>query len=397
MSVAASPSSLTREHIDTFKRTGILVVPHLTAEELKLARGGLEQTLLKEGVDISSSDSLEATGHQLASLSSTNGSGGVLDLFYMGWKLDIALNERLFDMTKQLWRESYCHSGEEFDELSEADQYKWHPFGAFDVDKGYAYIDRIGYRLPTQMAETFGKRVADMQQNGQVSGGNTQQKTWRRKRTRPIQRSLTPHLDCCPDTYNSSENKSKFRPIQCMVSLTDNLEANTGGFEAAAGFHHKFNDWARDRPSSVVNNARGKQSTPAPCIGEYTHIRPNEDSDVFSSIKHIPVHAGDVVFWDNRIPHSNAYKHLGTVPRSVIYCSFLPDVELNRQYVENQLKDYLSRRKPGDQWIQLSSSDEGHSGVNGGASNIEDEEQVDISSMKELSRRLLGIDSCEPV
>jgi hypothetical protein len=53
-------------------------------------------------------------------------------------------------------------------------------------------------------------------------------------------------------------------------------------------------------------------------------------------------------------------------------------VTVNRKYVESQLQDYLALRKPGDQWIE--------------ESNKAEDEKVDISSLNELSRHLLGID-----
>ena len=388
-SVASSP--LTPAQVDEFKRNGLLVLSHLTQDELHDAHNGLLQTLQKYGIDSSSDDALRTTGHKLAPLSSTNGSGGVLDVFYPRWKMDIALNDRLFAITKQLWRECYCHEGEEMNDLSEDEQYKWHPFGKFNPDIGHAYIDRIGYRLPTKLAEELGRKIgAEAQSKGDCDGstcsrnGNTNtntntNKNSRRKRSRPIQRSLTPHLDLCPDTFYSSENKGKFRPIQCMVSLTDNLEPNTGGFEAVRGFHHEFASWTNCRHPSLVKTANGEQQISPPCLGEYTHIRPNEDCEVFKRVEHIPVRAGDVVLWDNRLPHSNAYKHTGSVPRSVVYCSFLPDVNVNRKYVESQLGDFLALRKPGDQWIEESDERE-----------VED---VHISSMGLLCRQLLGFDS----
>ena len=373
---------LTPEQVEEFKRSGLLVLPHLSQDELSDAHSGLYQTLQKYGVDSSSSDSLRATGHNLASLSSTNGSGGVLDLFYPDWKMNIALDDRLFAITRQLWRECYCYNGEDKNDLPDDEQYKWHPFGEFNPDVGYAYIDRIGYRLPTKLAEELGNKIAAEKSEedcaGNCNGNSNTKRTSRRKRSRPIQRSLTPHLDCCPDTFYSSEHKNKFRPIQCMVSLTDNLEPNTGGFEAVKGFHHEFAGWRNSRQPSLVKTAEGQQTIPPPCLGEYTHIRPKEDSDVFQRVQHIPVRAGDIILWDNRLPHSNAYKHTSSEPRSVIYCSFLPDVTVNRKYVESQLQDYLALRQPGDQWIE--------------ESNKAEDEKVDISSLNELSRHLLGID-----
>ena len=57
-------------------------------------------------------------------------------------------------------------------------------------------------------------------------------------------------------------------------------------------------------------------------MGEYTHIRPKEDVDIMKRIKHIPVKAGSAVFWDNRIPHANAYMNNSDHSRIVVYCSF---------------------------------------------------------------------------
>jgi len=139
--------------------------------------------------------------------------------------------------------------------------------------------------------------------NDDEKAGTTKRKKASKRKTVTIQRSLTPHLDCCPDTYYSTSGKSKWRPIQCFVSLTDNLEPNTGGFEAAPGFHRSFCQWTEERknaPSTIIK--RDKQSgaksfvdVPAPCIGEYTHIRPKEDGKVMKLVQHIPVRAGSVV------------------------------------------------------------------------------------------------------
>jgi hypothetical protein len=55
------------------------------------------------------------------------------------------------------------------------------------------------------------------------------------------------------------------------------------------------------------------------------------------------------------IPHANAYRHDGTIPRTVVYCSFLPDVPINRQYVQQQLQYWKEGRFPsGNQWINHS-------------------------------------------
>ena len=134
------PQPLTPDQINTYHRDGILVVHDLLSHsELLEARAGLANTLLKEnGVDVCN---LSTTGHNLINASSTNGAGGVLDIFYPDWKMKIATNERLFHMTCQLWKETYCYSGEKGSDgilnEDEANSYKWHPYGKFDYDRGY--------------------------------------------------------------------------------------------------------------------------------------------------------------------------------------------------------------------------------------------------------------------
>ncbi len=277
--------------------------------------------------------------------------------------------------------------------------YKYHPYGQFDLSKGYIYIDRIGYRLPTKLAQEVGeaeerKRQQKSQEesasmNANVKTATTKSKKASKRKNVTIQRSLTPHLDCCPDTYYSTSGKSKWRPIQCFVSLTDNLEPNTGGFEAAPGFHRSFHQWINERknaPSRIVkrdkkSGAKSFINVPAPCIGEYTHIRPKEDENVMKLVQHIPVRAGSVVFWDNRIPHANAYRNESEVSRAVVYCSFLPDVPLNRRYAEKQLEDYRDMKFPRDQWIAIGDSDV----------DTEDNHQG-VYNLSTLGRKLLAIE-----
>ncbi len=136
------------------------------------------------------------------------------------------------------------------------------------------------------------------------SKGMTKSKK-RERRPRPIQRSLTPHFDCCPESYHDkSKQRGKWRPIQCFVSLTDNLEPNTGGFEAVPGFHREFHSWVERGRRSVMDipyDATSKQRPRRrPCVGEYTHLDPTLDREIMERVTHIPVRAGGAVFWDNR-------------------------------------------------------------------------------------------------
>ena len=269
------------------------------------------------------------------------------------------------------------------------------------------YIDRIGYRIPTDLAERIGKELSKNKQQSDQSPKPTTKKV---SRPRPIQRSLTPHFDCCPETYHDLEGKKKWRPIQCFVSLTDNLHPNTGGFEAVPGFHREFDRWTKSgRISSNKEDEQiQNQHHPRPCVGEYTHLNPSHDQGLLKRVQHIPVKAGSAVFWDNRIPHGNAYKNnplsckgslqnneeddetsniLGTSgSRAVVYCSFLPNVEVNRSFMKSQVDDWKLGRAPrvGDRWIK-------HDDVGNNGDSIHTQDRHN-PAFTELGRLLLGLD-----
>ncbi|KAL7509633.1 hypothetical protein ACHAXN_006575 [Cyclotella atomus] len=393
---------LTPAQIQTYLNDGVLVVPLLSAVELQEAQCGLVDTLKEEyGVDVGD---LEGTGRGLMAASSTNGAGGVLDIFYPQWKMKIATNEKLFCMSCQLWKEAYCHDGEKLEDMlpgteQDADNsFKWHPYGSFDCNRGHLYIDRIGFRLPSKIAEQIGEEVVKEQPS----------EAGKKYRSRPIQRSLTPHFDCCPETYHDIANKSKWRPIQCFVSLTDNLHPNTGGFEAALGFHREFRSWTQNGRRNKVQSSQ-QSPHPRPCVGEYTHINPSHDREIMYRVQHVPVEAGCAVFWDNRIPHGNAYRNypidcnpdiLNKVDcsdltvllqrsgaRAVVYCSFLPDVDINRSFVEKQLVDWKLGRAPrvGDRWIKKDETEDGDKTDAVASGNT-------VDSLSDLGRKLLGLD-----
>jgi Uncharacterized protein family UPF0029/Protein of unknown function (DUF1479) len=363
--------ALSDEQIEEYLTNGVLVVDNLlTPSELERAKDGFRQSLQSRGVYGFSEDD-EGSALAFDRLSSTNGSGGVLDIFYDDWKMHgVATHPKLFSITKQLWKASYSHGGTDKDSLPADRRYQWHPYGEdVDYNKGYVYIDRVGYRLPTALSQAWGDRIHPEQ---------------RKKKLRAVQRSLTPHLDCCPDSF-FSKHATKWRPIQCFVSLTDNMGPNTGGFEAAPGFHREFDDWAKQR-SPTPSKGGGQNNAPAVslCVGEYTHIRPKEDAIVMKRVCHIPVAAGSAVFWDNRIPHANSYRNDSDTARMVVYCSFLPDIALNRHYVANQLHAWRTRQPIKDQWNEIREHEDADASLSHVASH-------DESQFSDLGLTLMGI------
>ncbi|TMW67954.1 hypothetical protein Poli38472_007626 [Pythium oligandrum] len=330
---------LTDEQINEFLEKGVLVVPNvLTPEEVAEARQGLHNELAKYGVD---HEDLENTGHNLKKLSSTGGAGGILDLFYPSWRLKVAENERVFTAMTDLWSATYACNHPDFE----------HPFGEFNGKHGYMYINRVCYRVPDKISQMHGA-----------------------KKSRPMQRSLTPHVDCCPTSlFESGKEIPRWRPIQCITVLTSNNEPNTGGFECVPGFHKEFKDYFAEKDRSNDTADR-----PPVCLGDFSPLRMQEDRDVISRYQHINCEAGSVIFFDWRLPHANSYKHTGSIPREVIYTGFLPRVPMNEQYAEEQLRRYRGRLLPADHW-QKALGDQ------------EVEEQYSAHHFSAVGARLIGL------
>mmetsp|Transcript_17430 Transcript_17430/g.17520 ORF Transcript_17430/g.17520 Transcript_17430/m.17520 type:complete len:377 (+) Transcript_17430:221-1351(+) len=338
---------LSDECHEEFKTRGIVVVPGvLTPDEVMRVRDEFHKSLIKHEVDV---DNLQTTAHNLKSLSSTGGAGGILDTFYEDWKLKLNENPKIVSALCQLWQATYSSCRGIYE----------HPYGVFDPFKPYMYIDRVCFRVPDDISSLFSKG----------------------KRT--LQRTLAPHLDCCPhrlyDHSESGKRHPKWRPIQAFLALTDTVNKDEGGLEACPGLHREFDEWvlrrAGDTSSGMslrskkqenqetedlvsVSSSTSTSTSPSllplppspPCVGDFTPIRPVEDADILSRFEHIPCRAGDLVCWDVRIPHANSRYNLSSHAREVVYIGLLPGVPLNAQYAENQLDRYRKGLVPDDQW-----------------------------------------------
>ena len=403
------PSPLSDEEVQTFIREGVVVIRGaLSPEEVTNAREGLHAHLRGAvGLDVTD---LDGTASGLRALSSTNGSGGVLDVWYPPFKLELMQHPLLFAMMSQLWAATFAaYRAEEEGEggTSSADGLYRHRHGPFDARRGFAYIDRVGFRVPSRVAKLHEQRL----DTGTAQGSHSKTEK-RKKRARPLQRSLTPHLDCCPHQLHGlvqgGKAVRKWRPLQSFVALTDTLHPDEGGFEAAKAFHHDFDEWAERRAgrggsqtdaaggaATAAANSGDASPLPPPCVGEFTPIRPGEDAEVLRRMAHVPCRAGDLIVWDNRIPHANSRENRPFAPspdaplesgsaaessaptgaasegegapeaavqsaageraREVVYLGWLPDVLLNREYVAAQLSRFRAGVSPVDQWQEMPS------------------------------------------
>lgn len=286
--MSACVRSVREEEVEEFRSRGLVVIKGVyTKEEVASISAGLHDHLLSSvGCDVSN---LSGTAANLSKLSSTAGAGGILDVFYAPYKLAVNQDPRLFSLASELWRRTYAENKAPFS----------HPFGEFDPSRGYMYVDRIGFRVPDS--------ISDLHKGG--------------KKKKGLQRSLTPHLDCCPHKLYDGINK--WRPVQMFLALTDTVEPNQGGFEACHSLHNNFDDWVKTRigSRSTVSSSSGDSGAPEPppCVGSFTPIRPQEDADILRRIEHVPCEAGDVVCWDYRLPHANSRYNQTDRAREVLY------------------------------------------------------------------------------
>lgn len=64
-----------------------------------------------------------------------------LDCYYAPWKLNAMLSERVFGIASEILRETFRKRIDGFD----------HEFPDFNPQHGYAYFDRVAFRLPDRL------------------------------------------------------------------------------------------------------------------------------------------------------------------------------------------------------------------------------------------------------
>lgn len=128
---------LEQKYVDEFIRSGIVVIPNiLCADEVEASRRSFHKDLKKIGCD---PDNLLNTAGALTHMSSTGGAGGILDIFYSDWKLALNEHPRIVSAYIKLLEATYA---------SPTPSSLWgHPFGSFQAEEVFMYIDRCCFRV----------------------------------------------------------------------------------------------------------------------------------------------------------------------------------------------------------------------------------------------------------
>ena len=84
------------DYLEFFKENGYVVIPNILSllSQIEKALCDFDTTLLHHGVDVK--NDLKRTAVNARKLSSTHGAGGILDLFYPKWKIDLSLNNPFY-------------------------------------------------------------------------------------------------------------------------------------------------------------------------------------------------------------------------------------------------------------------------------------------------------------
>ena len=96
---------LSDSQIQEFTKNGVLVVPDiLSAGQVASARAGLESSLRRAGIHSAKWNQSGIGGPPgLRQLQLTGGKGGIIDIYYDSWAMELRLNSRIFEAMQDLW------------------------------------------------------------------------------------------------------------------------------------------------------------------------------------------------------------------------------------------------------------------------------------------------------
>lgn len=275
---------LSEEQSLFYKQFGYVVVENVLSEDdVEEARSNLHKDIRnRTGIMHGSAEWTE--GNKIGAR--LKGPGN--NMYYGKWKfLNIHLKPSVVECYTSLLRET-CGPGNVagFE----------HPFGR--CNEALCFADRVAYRLPDAINDEGG---------------------------------LALHLDRNPlDPYLlQAGGLDKWRPIQSFVALTDHFGKNSGGLMVAPGSHNIVDEYFAD--NEEAKEAVGRR-------GEFFRMHSKKHSKMNNQLQVVYAPKGSLVMWDNRLAHGTCEKLSGFDSREVVYTGFLPNTEINRSYIDHQLR-----------------------------------------------------------
>jgi hypothetical protein len=274
------------EHLFEFIETGVTVIEGvLNPDEIEEKRKSFHHQLKKYDVDyegILSGKCLPSDGVRMKSCTS--------NMYYEKWKIDAQINGKIYGIWRDLVVKTFGRKIKYFDD---------HPFGYFD--DVIPYIDKVCFRLPDHIREEGG---------------------------------LEMHIDRNPTDHYLLRNGGlkRWRPVQGFITLTDHFGSECGGLKCVKGFHKETNEYFAGQ--EFVGG------------GEFCRLVSKSHAKLSLRLEPINAPAGSLVMWDNRLPHSTCSKLISDDTREVIYMSYIPNVDINKKYIYDQLKHIISKIPP---------------------------------------------------
>jgi len=268
---------LSPEQISEFKANGCLIIPDvLTDVEVDEARHNFHMQLKSIGIDHHRILAKEVDYCEGPRIKSS-----VARIYYSKWKLiDVMLHPKVCSTFDAIMQATY--------RTNEIPHFM-HPYGR--SENNLLFIDRVCWRLPDSV---------------RAEGG------------------LGLHLDQNP--FDPYSNTVVFRPIQGFISLTDQYSSTSGGIRVVKKFHKEIEDYFQ---KGIDEKSTG---------GAFHRMNSKVHAKLVKRCEPMFAPKGSLVIWDYRLPHQTSDFLSGNDTREVVYCSFLPDVPLNKIYIAEQLR-----------------------------------------------------------
>jgi ectoine hydroxylase-related dioxygenase (phytanoyl-CoA dioxygenase family) len=152
------------------------------------------------------------------------------------------------------------------------------------------------------------------------------------------------HLDQNP--FDPYANVNLFRPIQGFVALTDHFSSEAGGIKVVKKFHTEIDTYFEKSHDETKSSGGG-----------FYRMNSKVHAKLAKRCEPLFMPKGSLCLWDNKLPHQTSDTLTGTDTREVVYCSFLPSVEMNNVYIEKQLQS-LQRNVPPPAFFDASNKSE---------------------------------------